>query len=37
MAIKVDMEKACDKLEWSCIMHILEAFSFNPQWLQWTC
>lgn len=34
-AIKVDMAKASDRLEWPFILKVLECFSFSPIWLQW--
>lgn len=35
MAVKVDMEKAYDKVDWDFLMAILHAFGFSSQWCHW--
>ncbi|KAB1205912.1 hypothetical protein CJ030_MR7G027903 [Morella rubra] len=35
IAIKVDMEKAYDRVEWSFVLKVLEMFGFNGKWIQW--
>ncbi|KAL5578759.1 hypothetical protein UlMin_011201 [Ulmus minor] len=37
--MKVDLEKAYDKMNWSFIRLVLEAFGFHQQWIGWvmTC
>ncbi|KAK2996151.1 hypothetical protein RJ639_029510, partial [Escallonia herrerae] len=35
MAIKIDMEKAYDKMEWSFILNILKNFGFDQKWIGW--
>ena len=35
MAIKLDMEKAYDRLEWSFILNVLRNFGFNERWINW--
>ena len=32
MAIKLDMSKAYDKVEWACIDKIMEKLGFHPRW-----
>ena len=34
MALKIDLEKAFDRLEWGFIKHILEFFSFPSDWIK---
>lgn len=33
MTIKIDLEKAFDRLEWIYIRHILLCFNFTPAWI----
>lgn len=35
MAIKTDMEKAYDRVEWDFVLKILEMFGFSPVWIKW--
>ena len=35
MAIKIDMEKAFDHMEWSFILAILSKLGFHPTWISW--
>ncbi|KAK3019305.1 hypothetical protein RJ639_004625 [Escallonia herrerae] len=35
MAIKIDMEKAYDKMEWAFILAVLENFGFDSRWSGW--
>jgi hypothetical protein len=35
MAIKIDMEKAFDRMEWSFILAILSKLGFHPTWINW--
>jgi hypothetical protein len=37
MAIKIDMEKAFDRMEWSFIFTILSKLGFAPMWINWIC
>lgn len=39
MAIKIDLEKAYDKLEWNFIKHVLVSSEFPPKVVNWimTC
>ena len=34
MAIKLDMEKAFDRMEWSFLLRIFSLLGFSPKWLQ---
>lgn len=34
LAIKLDMDKAYDNLEWTSIEKALEAYGFNPPWIK---
>jgi ribonuclease HI len=35
MAIKIDMEKAFDRMEWNFILAILSKLGFHPTWVNW--
>jgi hypothetical protein len=35
MALKLDIEKAFDSMEWGFLLKILELLGFNPTWIQW--
>ena len=35
MAIKIDMEKAFDHMEWNFILAILSKLGFHPTWINW--
>ena len=35
MAIKIDMEKAFNRMEWSFILAILSKLGFHPTWINW--
>jgi hypothetical protein len=35
MAVKIDMEKAFDRMEWSFILTILSALGFHSTWINW--
>jgi hypothetical protein len=35
MAVKIDMEKAFDRMEWSFIFAILSKLGFDPTWINW--
>jgi len=35
MALKLDMERAFDSLEWSFLLKILELLGFHPTWINW--
>ncbi|XP_038982920.1 uncharacterized protein LOC120110939 [Phoenix dactylifera] len=35
MAIKLDMERAYDRIKWSFLKRALEAYSFHRQWIGW--
>ena len=36
VALKLDMEKAYDRLKWSFIQKCLEQLGFHSRWIQWT-
>ncbi len=35
MAVKLDMERAYDRIRWSFLQHALEAYGFPGQWIDW--
>jgi exonuclease III len=35
MALKLDMEKAFDSMEWNFLLKILELLGFQPTWIKW--
>lgn len=35
MILKIDLSKAFDKLSWTYIQNMLNAFSFAPMWVRW--
>jgi len=35
MAVKLDMEKTFDSMEWDFIMKILSLLGFSSLWIQW--
>ncbi|KAL5573075.1 hypothetical protein UlMin_022672 [Ulmus minor] len=39
MGMKIDIQKAYDRLSWQFLEAVLEAFGFHPKWIQWivTC
>ena len=39
MGLKIDLQKAYDRLNWHFLKVVLKAFGFHPQWIHWviTC
>lgn len=35
MAIKADMDKAYDRIEWIFVIKVLQQFGFHGKWLRW--
>lgn len=35
MAVKMDMQKAYDRLEWGFILVVLRCFGFPAKWIKW--
>lgn len=35
MALKIDLEKAYDKLEWNFMKNVLQKFNFHEKFIQW--
>lgn len=35
VALKIDMEKSFDKVEWSLLTNIMEALGFSNKWIHW--
>ena len=35
LALKIDMEKAYDYLEWNFVEKVLQCFGFPSMWIQW--
>ncbi|KAL5558994.1 hypothetical protein UlMin_035205 [Ulmus minor] len=35
MALKIDLQKAYDRLSWKFLKSILTAFGFHPRWIKW--
>lgn len=35
MAVKTDMSKAYDRIEWSFVEEVLERFGFHSKWIRW--
>lgn len=33
--IKMDMMKACDRVDWSFLMQVLRKFGFHTKWCKW--
>lgn len=35
MFVKIDMEKAYDRIEWDFLENVLMCFGFNQSWIRW--
>ncbi|XP_050104776.1 uncharacterized protein LOC126584437 [Malus sylvestris] len=35
MALKLDISKACDRIEWSFLEHIMQRLGFADEWITW--
>ena len=35
MAMKLDMSKAYDRIEWNFLIKIMERMGFHPKWVGW--
>ncbi|KAL5559046.1 hypothetical protein UlMin_035257 [Ulmus minor] len=35
MAMKIDLQKAYDRLSWNFLKSVLTAFGFHPKWIRW--
>ncbi|KAL5563120.1 hypothetical protein UlMin_032867 [Ulmus minor] len=35
MAMKIDLQKAYDRLSWNFLKYVLTAFGFHPTWIRW--
>jgi hypothetical protein len=37
MAVKLDMEKAFDSMEWGFLLEIMKLLGFSSIWINWIC
>lgn len=35
VALKLDMAKACDQIEWTYVKSVLDQIGFSPLWIKW--